>query len=67
MNKTRFQIRQVDENAWRATVFTASGRMYVCDYAPGSGDPEMFNDDGSPTLANVIDAWKHDRRAFREV
>ncbi len=65
--KTRFQIRQADENHWKATVFPPNGRMFVCDYAPGDGDPEMWNADGSPTLANVIDAWRTDRKAFREV
>ena len=63
--RTDFQIREVDENAWRVTVCAPSGRRYVCDYAPA--DPPRAREDGSPTRAEVEDAWRNDRKAFREV
>ena len=63
---TGFQIRMVDENAWKATVFHR-GAMYVCDYAPmdekDGGDPET----GAPTEARVREDWKDRRSAFRRV
>jgi hypothetical protein len=63
---TGVQMRSVDENLWRATVFHR-GSMYVCDYAPtdakDGGDPET----GAPTEALVREDWKHDRGAFRLV
>jgi hypothetical protein len=52
---------------WLARVTTANGRQYLCDYAPADPEPGMVNEDGSPTLENVIDAWKNDRGAFRHV
>jgi hypothetical protein len=63
---TGVQVRQVDENLWRATVFHR-GAMYVCDYAPTDAKHGGDSETGAPTEALVREDWKHDRSAFRRV
>lgn len=64
--KTSFEIREIDENAWKAVVFSGGG-MYVCDYAPGDEKSGADPETGAPTIDSVKDAWKHERSAFRQV
>lgn len=60
---TIFEIKNVEENHWKAIVHHR-GAVYVCDYAPGAGDgfdPET----GAPMESEVRYAWRTDRKAFR--
>jgi predicted Ser/Thr protein kinase len=64
---TTFEIREVDENAWKAFVITRDGDLFVIDYAPADAKAGADPVTGAPTIAMVRQAWRDDRQAFRRV
>lgn len=66
MAKAAIQIRKTGDEMWRATVMTASGRMFVCDYAPAD-EKDGANADGSPTEQMVQRDWSTVRDVFRQI